>query len=42
MATIECGYACRGRVASIGGASPTITTHLAKNTDEGLIGWPRS
>lgn len=42
MANIVRGYACRGRVAAIGGPSPTITSHLAKNVDEGLIGWPRS
>ena len=30
-------YADRGKVVSIDGASPTITSHIAKNRDEGLI-----
>lgn len=35
-------YPGRGRVYSIYAASPTITAHIYRNRDEGLIGWPRS
>lgn len=30
-------YADRGKVFSKDGASPTVTAHIAKNRDEGLI-----
>ena len=32
-------YAGRGAVYAAKGTSPTITAHMAKNVDEGLI-WP--
>lgn len=37
MGTIGGNYAGRGNIYSADGPSPTLTAHLAKNRDEGLV-----